>query len=205
MAAVRSHLIVGIGGSAGGLYAYMALLDSLPDHTGMSFVIISHILPSSTHSLLAKLLATHTKMPVSVASEEMPIEPNHVYVIPPNADLRVENYSFKVSSPRTMNKQVNIFLTSLSEAMGHRAIGVIVSGYDGDGSEGCMQIKSRGGTTFAQDSSSTVPGMPLSAQNRGGVDFVLPVERIGRELNRIGSRSKARDHTAVAPSHFREP
>jgi two-component system CheB/CheR fusion protein len=184
------HLITGIGGSAGGLQAYMELLDALSPDTGMAFVIISHVLPTTTHSLLADILSGHTKMPVKVAAEAMPVRMNHVYVIPPNADLLVENYAFKVRTPRTMNKQVDIFFRSLSEAMGERAIGIVLSGYDGDGAEGCAQIKARGGTTFAQDRSAKVDAMPLSAQNSGWVDFVLPPDKMAVELRRLAGASR---------------
>ncbi|MEO5656399.1 MAG: chemotaxis protein CheB [Nitrospiria bacterium] len=187
MNAVHPNFIVGIGGSAGGLYAYIALLDALPSDTDMAFVIVSHMLPTA-NSLLADILSSHTKMPVRVASEAMPIKANHVYVNPPNADLRIEGKSFQVVSPRTTsNKQVDFFLISLAEAMRERAIGVIFSGYDGDGTEGCERIKAMGGITFAQDMSAGVAGMPLSAQASGWVDFVLPPDKIADELQRFVS------------------
>jgi two-component system CheB/CheR fusion protein len=115
----------------------------------------------------------------------MPVRANHVYVCPPDADLFIESYTFKVVSPRTRNKQVDLFLTSLAEAMGARAIGIILSGYDGDGTEGCKHIKAKGGTTFAQDESAEVDGMPRSAQASGCVDFVLSPDKISDELQRL--------------------
>jgi two-component system CheB/CheR fusion protein len=182
---VRPNFIVGIGGSAGGLDAYRALLDALPSNTGMAFVIVSHIVPTA-NSQLAGILSRHTKMPVMVASTAMPVRPNHVYVCPPNADLLVESHTFKVISPRTKrNVAVDLFFTSLAEAMGAQAIGIIFSGYDGDGSEGCKQIKAKGGITFAQDVSAEVDGMPLSAQAAGCIDFVLPPDKISDELQRL--------------------
>src|SRR5512141_1421463 len=115
MKKVNPTFIVGIGGSAGGLRAYKALLDALPSNTGMAFVIVSHIFPTAS-SQLAELLSHHTKMKVRVASTAMPIRANHVYVCPPDADLLIERYAFKVVSPRTRrNAQVDLFLTSLSE------------------------------------------------------------------------------------------
>ena len=189
MGTLHPNFIVGIGGSAGGLNAYKAFLDALPSNTGMAFVIVSHILPTA-NSQLAQILSRHTKMTVMVASTAMPIRANHVYVNPPNADLLIESYTFKVVSPRTgRNKQVDLFLTSLAEAMGARAIGIILSGYGGDGTEGCKHIKAKGGTTFAQDMSAEVDGMPLSAQASGCVDFVLPPDKIPDELQRLVSTS----------------
>ena len=138
---LQPNFIVGIGGSAGSLNAYKALLDTLPSNTGMAFVIVSHLMPTA-NSQLAEILSRHTKMPVMVASSAMSIQANHVYVIPPNADLLIEHLTFKVVTPRTMrNKQIDYFLISLSEAIGARAIAVILSGYDGDGTEGCKHIK----------------------------------------------------------------
>jgi two-component system CheB/CheR fusion protein len=81
-----------------------------------------------------------------------------------------------------------LFFTSLAEALGAHAIGIILSGYDGDGTAGCQHIKAKGGTTFAQDLSAIVDGMPLTAQAAGCVDFVLPPDKIAEELANIGAR-----------------
>ncbi len=188
MGTLHPHFIVGIGGSAGALNAYKVLLDALPSQTGMAFVIISHMNPTA-HSQLAEILSRHTIMPVLVASPAMSIRANHVYVIPPAADLLIEGYTFTVVVPRTgRNKQVDLFFTSLAEALGAHAIGIILSGYDGDGTAGCQHIKAKGGTTFAQDMSAIVDGMPLTAQAAGCVDFVLPPDKIAEELANIGAR-----------------
>ena len=194
MTTARPNFIVGIGGSAGGLDAYVALLDALPSNTGMGFVVVSHIFPTAI-SQLAAILSRHTRMPVMVAVEAMPILANHIYVAPPNVDLRIENYTLKVVSPRTRNKGVDIFLMSLADAMGAGAVGIVLSGYDGDGTEGCKHIKAKGGTTFAQDMSAEVGDMPLSAQASGCVDFVLPPDKIVEELQRLltGSKKRGRD------------
>jgi len=180
--------VVGIGGSAGALNAYKSLLDHLPADTGMAFVIISHINPEA-YSQLAEILSRHTKMPSLVASVAMPISANHVYVIPANADLEVAKYEFKVVSPRSRrNAQVDIFFASIAAVFGDRAIGVIVSGYDGDGTAGCKHIKEQGGITFAQDQSAEVDSMPLSAQAARCVDFVLAPDKISAALIEIGAR-----------------
>jgi two-component system CheB/CheR fusion protein len=179
--------IVGIGGSAGGLKAYAALLDALPPDTGLAFVIIAHLYPTA-NSYLAEILSRNTEMPVSVAKAAMPIRRNHVYVIPPDADLFIENLAFKIVSPRTArNVQVDLFFTSLADALGPRAIGIILSGYDGDGTEGCRAIKAKAGTTFAQDMSAEVNLMPLHAQASGNVDFVLPPDKISVEIQRLAA------------------
>ncbi len=190
MKTVHPEFIVGIGGSAGALNAYKSLLEAMPQDTGMAFVIISHMNPSA-HSHLALILSRHTKMSVIVAAEAMQILPNHVYVIPPDSDLTMKNYRFSVLSPRTgRNKQVDIFFVSLANEMGSSAIGIVLSGYDGDGTEGCRQIKAKGGKTFAQDISAEVDHMPLHAQAAGCTDFVLPPHKMPAKLKSLAAVHK---------------
>src|ERR1035438_2813504 len=185
MGQLHPSFIVGIGGSAGALNAYKAFLDALPSNTGMAFVIGSQIHPTA-NSQLADILSHHTKMPVTLASAAMPIRANRVYVIPPNADLLIESCTFKVATPRaSRDERIDLLLSSLAEAMGARAIGIIFSGYGGDGTEGIKHIKAYGGKTFAQDMSAEVNGMPLSAQASGCIDFVLPPGEIPAELQRL--------------------
>jgi chemotaxis response regulator CheB len=151
----------------------------------MAFVVVAHLHPSA-QSYLAQILSRHTKMPVMIAATAMPIEANHVYVIPANADLTVERYGFKVVSPRAQGgASIDLFFISLAEDMGANAIGIIFSGYRDDGTEGCKHIKEKGGTTFAQDTTAEVDDMPLHARASGYVDFVLPPEKIPAELQRL--------------------
>lgn len=186
MTRAAPNYIVGIGGSAGGLSAYKALLDALPPHTGMAFVIVAHLLPTA-YTQLAEILSRHTTMQVVLAPNAMPIQANCVYIIPSNSDLTIiENEIFKVVSPRIRgNNQVDLFLTSLAETVGSRAIAIILSGYDGDGTKGCIHIKKHGGTTFAQDQSAEVNSMPLSASATGCVDFVMPPGKIAEQLQKM--------------------
>lgn len=179
--------IVGIGGSAGGLKAYKELLEALPSDTGMAFVFVSHMFPEAS-SQLAQILERHTKMPAAVATTAMDIWANHIYVIAPNADLYIKDSVFKVISPRfKRNTQIDVFFTSLAESMGKRAIGIILSGYDGDGTEGCKQIKAKGGVTFAQDESADIRHMSISAQAVECVDFVLSPIKIAEQLISLAS------------------
>ena len=182
------NFVVGIGASAGGLNAYKAFFDALPPNTGMAFVVIFHLLPAA-HSQLTEILSHHTKMTVRLAASGMKVWPNQVYVIPPNADLSIENGALNVVSPRIRrNSQVDLFFTSLATAMGARAVGIVLSGYDGDGAEGCRRIKAAGGTTFAQDCSAEVSGMPLSAWSAGCIDYVLAPDEIPAELDKLIAR-----------------
>ena len=182
------NYIVGIGGSAGALNSYKSLLESIPINTGMSFVVISHIHPEA-NSQLAQILSRHTVMPVLRTSTEMPIRANHVYVIPGNADLQIESFTFKIVSPRSRRSvQIDLFFSSLAKAMGERAIGILLSGYHRDGSEGCRSIKANGGITFAQDNSAEVEDMSRNAQALGYVDYVLSPKEIAEEVSKIAAK-----------------
>jgi len=181
--------VVGIGASAGGLEAITALLKQLSTNTGMAFVLVQHLAP--THqSMLAELLARETVMPVEEITDGMSIEANHVYVIPPNANLGVMNGLLHLmlrSEQPGQHLPIDFFLRSLAVEMSNRAIGVILSGSASDGVLGLMAIKEAGGITFAQDEDSAAyASMPHSAIAAGCVDFVLPPEKIAHELTRIG-------------------
>ena len=202
MGAIHPNFIVGIGGSAGALSAYKAFLAPLPPNTGMAFVIVSHIQPAANNQL-AEILSHHTKMPVALASAAMPIRANRVYVVPPDADLLIESYTFRAASPpATSGGQIDSLFISLAEDMGEHAIGIILSGYDSDGTEGCRHIKANGGKTFAQDMSAEVAGMPLSAQASGCVDFVLPPGKIPDALQRLVRAAAARKKRDFDPKTF---
>jgi CRP-like cAMP-binding protein len=190
MKTLDPHFVVGIGGSAGALSAYKAFFEELPATTGMAFVVIVQMNPASNDQL-ASVLSRHTRMPVIVPSTGMPIRKNHVYVIPSNSDLCIDRDSFKVISPRkNKGDVVDCFLMSLAEALGPRAIAIILSGHGHDGTAGCKRIKAMGGTTFTQDQSAEIAGMAASAQASGSVDFVLPPGKIAAELQRLVRSAK---------------
>jgi len=185
----QPHPIVGVGASAGGFEAFRELLKALPSDTGLALVLVQHLDPGH-ESLLAKLLSKATAMPVAEVEEGMAVEPNHVYVIPPNKTMGIRNGTLHLTArgePTVKHLPIDYFLTSLAEDRGNRAIGVILSGTASDGTMGLKAIKTEGGITFAQDiKSAKYDGMPRSAIAAGCVDFVLPPEAIASELARIG-------------------
>jgi two-component system, chemotaxis family, CheB/CheR fusion protein len=183
----KSFPVAGIGASAGGLEAFTALLKHLPVDTGMAFVVVQHLSP--THDgILPTLLAKTTKMPVLEVSNGMKVEPNHVYVIPPNASMAITDGSLKLL-PRQMTqgqtRSIDFFFQSLAEARGHESVGIILSGTASDGTLGLEAIKAEGGITFAQDESAKFDSMPRSAIAAGCVDFVMSPPGIARELARL--------------------
>src|SRR5262245_62165019 len=185
---VRPISIVGVGASAGGLDAFGQLLAALPSDSGMAFVLVQHLAPKH-ESILSELLRKSTRMPVAEVSEGMKVEANHVYVIPPNADMSITGGTLHlspISLDRARRMPIDSFLRSLAEDQQSRAIGVILSGTASDGTLGLQSIKALGGVTFAQDDESArYSAMPRSAIAAGNVDFVLPPEAIARELKRI--------------------
>jgi two-component system, chemotaxis family, CheB/CheR fusion protein len=183
-----SFPIVAIGASAGGLEAMRQLLANLPDDTGMAFVVIQHLDPDRP-SMLASMLGSDARMPVVEVSDGLRTEPNHVYVIPPGADLSIEGGVLAlVPRPqgRKLHLPIDAFCRSLARDVSQRAIGVVLSGSASDGTAGLTAIKSAGGITFAQEPrTAQFPSMPESAMDAGVVDFHLPPEKIASELVRL--------------------
>ena len=184
----REFLIAAIGASAGGIEAFYELVKNLAPDTGMAFVLIQHLDPKH-HSILTDLVSKQTVMPVKEVTDSMRVEPNHVYVIPPNASMTISDHTLQLGpreESRGIHMPIDRFMRSLAEAQGNSAVGVILSGSGTDGTLGMAEIQAQGGVTFAQDEPSAMYGsMPRSAANAGCVDYVLPPKAIARELARI--------------------
>jgi two-component system, chemotaxis family, protein-glutamate methylesterase/glutaminase len=182
--------VVCVGGSAGGLDAYTRLLKHLPADMGVAIVIVNHL--RTTATLLHELLPRYTKMPVELITESLLIEPNHVFIIPEQRDLHVQDGEFRlkpISKPRGWPDVITVFLRSLTEHWDGKLIAVIVSGYDGDGAAALCGIKEVGGITIAQKpDTATQPDMPQSAIASGCIDFILSPENIAQEIVRIARR-----------------
>jgi two-component system, chemotaxis family, CheB/CheR fusion protein len=181
-------LVVGIGASAGGLEACRKLLGALPAHTGMAFILIQHLDP--THeSMMVDLLAAHTSMVVRQATEGMPIETDHLYIIPPGAYLSVAAGFLRLSQPQARHGArlpFDFLLHSLAADRGIHAACIILSGTGADGSLGLKAVKESGGLVIAQDpDEAEYGGMPQSAIMTGAVDLVLPVAAIPDALRRV--------------------
>lgn len=183
--------IVCVGGSAGGLDAYIRLLQNLPADLGVAIVIVNHM--RSVPTRLQKILPSHTSMPVDLITEGLAIETNHVFIIPENRDLHIDHGLFRlkpVSKPRGWPDVITVFLRSLTDCWDGKVVAVIVSGYDGDGAAALCGIKEVGGVTIAQKlSTARQPDMPESAIDTGCVDFVLSPEDIARKILQIAGAS----------------
>jgi chemotaxis response regulator CheB len=188
--------VVCVGGSAGGLDAYIRLLRNLPADLGVAVVIVNHLRTVATR--LHEILPSYTTMPVELITEKLLIRPNHVFIIPEQRDLHVLNGEFRlrpISKPRGWPDVITVFLRSLTKHWDGKLVAVIVSGYDGDGAAALCGIKEVGGITIAQKlDTAGQSDMPESAIASGCVDFVLSPEDIAQELAQIARPRKTASH-----------
>jgi two-component system, chemotaxis family, CheB/CheR fusion protein len=186
-------LVVGVGASAGGLDAFKQLVQSIPSDSGIAYILIQHL--DRTHeSILSELIQNVTTIPVQEITHNLPIEANHIYVVPPNKLVTLEPGVLKLTdrSPRSFNElPIDVFFNSLADVYQSHAIGIILSGTGNDGTFGLRSIKFAGGITFAQHhESASYNEMPQHAIDTNVVDFVLPPDGIVRQLLELNIISK---------------
>ncbi|WP_088360689.1 MULTISPECIES: chemotaxis protein CheB [Rhodomicrobium] len=198
-ASARRFPIVGIGASAGGLDAFKAFLAPLPADTGMAFILVQHLDPLHA-SLMGDLLASHTRMPVTQATEGTVVEPDRIYLIPPGVSLAIEGGRLRLTEPTERHgarMAFDFFLRSLAADCGERAIAVVLSGTGSDGTEGIKAIKAKGGFAIVQDpADAAFDGMPKSAIKTRQVDLILPVAEIPAALVVQAARANLRSTNA---------
>ena len=180
-----SFCVVGIGASAGGFEALTNFFKALPEKTGAAYVIIQHLSP--THdSQIHKILANFTSMPVIKVNEQMQPEPDHVYVIPENKKLKVNQqglYLEERGSARLPNLSIDVFFESMANTYGERAVGIVLSGTGSDGARGVQTIKARGGMVMVQSpESASFDSMPNVSISSDHPDYISPPEVLAREL-----------------------
>ncbi len=179
--------IAGIGASAGGVEALEGFFRGLPDQPRLALVVVTHLSPER-ESRLHEIIARYTSLPVHVAADGARVEPDHVYVLPADAILSIDQGMLRIDKPpatRRERKPIDIFFTSLAIDQGELAAGIVLSGGDGDGTLGVKAIKEHGGLTMAQVSDGFGPGypsMPDSAISTGLVDFSIPAGEMGARL-----------------------
>jgi two-component system CheB/CheR fusion protein len=191
----RALMIVGVGASAGGLDAFLQLMHDLPAQPGLAFVLVQHMAPQH-ESALAELLGARSKLPVRQAQDGTPLEVDHVYVNPPNAEMTLEGGVLRLT-PRPKDRSqftpIDALFRSLAASAGDRAIAIVLSGTASDGSSGLSDVKAAGGLTIAQrPETAKYDGMPRSAIATGMVDLVLSPEEIARTLVAVGTRPPER-------------
>ncbi|MFA6128596.1 MAG: chemotaxis protein CheB [Bacteroidales bacterium] len=183
-AGLKDFPVVCVGGSAGGLDAYIRLLKHLPPDMGVAVVIVNHLRKVAT--LLPEILPDYTRMTVELISEKLDIVPNHVFIIPEKRDLHVLDGEFRlkpISKPWGWPDVITVFMRSMTNNWSGKLIAVIVSGYDGDGAEALKGIKEVGGITIAQKpETASQPDMPETAIASGWIDFILSPEEIALKI-----------------------
>ncbi len=194
--------VVGIGASAGGLEAFERFFHHVAADCGVAFVLVQHLDPEHA-SILPEILQRATAMPVLEAQDQMKVEPNHVYVIPPNREMAIFHGNLQLSTPeqpRGQRMPIDAFLRSLAEDQGERAIGIILSGTGTDGTLGLRAILGAGGISLVQEpATAKFDGMPASAIHAGYATHVLPVEKMPEAL-RSGMRVLVERPEAAPPT-----
>lgn len=183
------YRVVGIGASAGGLAAYTALLRALPERPGVALLLVQHLDPNQ-HSMLPEILSRESKLPVEEASQGTLIEVDHVYVMPADASMRIEDGRISLSkrdNPSERFLPVDTLFRSLAEDRGELAVGIVLSGTGSDGVLGLTAIREAGGLTYAEETAEAeYDGMPKAAIDAGVVDAALSISRLATELVRLG-------------------
>jgi len=193
--------IVCVGGSAGGLDAYIRLLKHLPNDMDAAIVIVNHVRTGPTQ--LHEILPRCTDMPVRLITDRMRITPDTVFVIPEKHDLHVRQGAFHlrpISKPHGWPDVITVCLKSLSRHWDGQLVAVIVSGFDGDGAGALCAIRDVGGITIAQKpDTASAPAMPESAIASGCIDFTLAPEAIAQKIISI---ARWNNHTAIQGARY---
>ena len=180
----RDCPVVGIGASAGGVDALRRFFRHLPDEVGMAFVVVLHLSPDH-ESNLTEILQHETELPVQVATDECALEPDHVYVIPPQREMRVEGATLRLSARSSAHRPdtIDALLGSLAEAYQGQAIGIILSGTGADGTLGLRSVKTYGGIAMVQAPADAEHAeMPRNALEAGVIDLVAPADELAERL-----------------------
>lgn len=185
MVARSKFPIVAIGASAGGLEALKIFLHAVPANSGMAFVVVQHLDPHH-QGVLPELLQHATTMPVQQVADRMKVQPDQVYVIPPNYDMSLLNemlYLFEPTGAHGLRLPIDFFFHSVAQDQKERSIGVILSGMGSDGTHGLQEIKENAGIVFVQTpESAKFDGMPRSAIEAGLADVVAPAEDLPEKI-----------------------
>ncbi len=196
----RDFPIVGIGASAGGLEAFETFFKACPADTGMAFVLVPHLSPDH-HSLLTEILQRCTAMPVAQALAQDRVEPNRVYIIPPDRDMTLHHGVLQLTQPdaaRGLRLPIDRFLRSLADDQAEHAIGIILSGTASDGTQGLRAILGAGGVCIVQEpATAKYDSMPQSAIKAGYVTHILNVAAMPALLLELARQSDYR--MKVAP------
>lgn len=186
-------LVVGIGASAGGITALKDFFNHVAPDSGLAYVVILHLSPQYESNLPA-LLQTQTKVPVTQVTQTVAVQPDHVYVIPPNNYLAIEGGSIKLIQPERVrggHSSIDLFFRTLADAYGKEAVAIVLSGTGADGTLGLRRVKEQGGFAIAQDPrEAEYDSMPRNAIDTGLVDLILPAAQMPDRLRALRAGAK---------------
>ena len=171
--------VVGIGASAGGLKALEIFFENMPADSGAAFIVIQHLSPD-LKSLMKELLERHTEMAVKVATEDIRLTPNTIFLIPPGQNMALVVDRLHLTSQDRGDRHqahfpIDLFFESLAIQGGPHTIAIVLSGTGSDGSRGIQTVSEAGGIIMVQDpSTAEFDGMPYSAIETGLAELVLP-------------------------------
>ena len=184
--------LVCVGGASADIGTYTTLLGSLSPDLGIAIIVVNHL--GLVSNLLLETLPRCTEMPVELISDGLLVQPNWIFISQDERDLHVLDGRFRlkpISKPTGWPDVITVFLRSLTQHWSGQLVAVIVSGYDGDGAAALHSIKEVGGITIAQKTETAgQPDMPLSAIASGSIDFILTIEEIARQIERIALAEK---------------
>src|SRR5437764_6930617 len=199
--------VVGLGASAGGIAVLRQFFEQMPVDSGLAFVVVMHLSPEHESNLAAVIQPT-TSMPVVQVQGEVKVQPNSVYVIPPNKHLSMEDTTLRLRQPQQAPGKriaIDLFFRTLAQAYGQRAVCVLLSGTDSDGVIGLKHIKAQGGVTIAQDpSEAEYDVMPRAAIDTGMVDWVLRAEQMPPKLIEFIENEQRIQLPPVSPADEKE-
>ncbi len=207
---VASPYVVGIGASAGGLEALERFFDNVPRDSGMAFVVVQHLSPDFK-SVMGELLARHTELAIKLVEDGMPIEPGHVYLIPPKKEMIISGGRLLLSErdrQYELTLPIDVFFRSLAQDCGARAVAIVLSGGGSDGSRGIRDVREAGGLVIVQDASAQFDGMPRTAIDAGVAHYVLApesmpstiLEHVKQQRAHDDARGERRAPTAAQPT-----
>jgi two-component system chemotaxis response regulator CheB len=184
--------VVAIGSSTGGVTALETILTALPA-SAPPIVIVQHMPPGFTKAF-ADRLASLCAVSVKEAEEGDTVSAGRVLIAPGDRHLVLDRSGARYlvrleDGPRVglFRPAVDVLFRSVARVAGRNAIGVMLTGMGHDGAAAMRLMHDQGAATIAQDEASCVVfGMPKEAIAAGGVDEVLPLDRIAARILSLG-------------------
>src|SRR5690606_11393570 len=177
--------ITGIGASAGGTEALKSFFGNIGGDPGTAFIVIQH-LAINQKGFTGEVLKGITPLPISQVEGRTKVLKNHIYLIPPQYYLLLEDRHLVVKRrdpQQKVNDAIDVFFCSLADQAAEKAVGIIFSGLGSDGAKGARHIKEGGGIVMVQSPDSAPFGsMPMEAIMSDHPDVIDSPQKIAEHL-----------------------